>query len=194
MQQDVPLFTQRTKLRPDAKFSIARAAAAMINDGDTLFIDAGTTTMHILSLIPAEKHVTIITGNLHIISQSLGKPNVDIIVLPGNVNRCTNSVADISTLEFLGRYHFGKAFMATTGLSVNGALNVTSYLEYEIKKLAMQQSDQHILLCDSGKYGNSALMSYADLSQIQCVITDTACPKEFEELCEKFGIQLIKAQ
>lgn len=193
MHQEVPLFTQRTKLRPDAKFSIARAAAATIKDGDTMFIDAGTTTMHMLSLIPPEKHITIITGNLHIISQAIAKPNAEVIVLPGTVNRRTNSVADISTLEFLERYHFSKAFMATTGLAIDGALNVTSYLEYEIKRHAMQQSDERILLCDSGKYGSNALMSYSTLESIQTLITDDGCPEALKELCQRLGVDLVIA-
>ena len=55
MQQEVPMFTKRARIRPDAKFSIARAASNLIEDGDILFIDAGTTTMHMLSLLQQEK-------------------------------------------------------------------------------------------------------------------------------------------
>ena len=194
MRQEVPLFTQRTKIRPDAKFAIARAAAEHIENGDTLFIDAGTTTMHLLAFIPPEKHITIITGNLHIISQAYTKPNADVIVLPGIVNRRTNSLADISTLEYLGRYHFAKAFMATTGLSSDGRLNVKSYIEYEIKKLAMQKSDIRFLLCDSSKYGANGLMSYSDLENIDRLFTDSPCPDALRQLCAQTGTELTEAR
>lgn len=194
MQQEVPMFTHRAKFRPDVKFSIARAASGLINDGDTLFIDAGTTTMHMLGFIPAEKKITVITANLHIISQAAAKPNIEVIVLPGTLNRRTNSLADISTLEFLGHYNFKKAFMGATSISADGKLNVKTYLEYEIKRQAIQQSETRYLLCDSSKYGNNSLMSYADISDINCLITDEDCPQELAELCRIKDVQLITAE
>ena len=194
MQQAVPMFTQRTRIHPDSKFSIARAAVEQINDGDTLFIDAGTTTMHMMGLLPMERHVTIITANLHIISQAYTHPNAEIIVLPGAVNRRTNSMADITTLEFLGRCHFAKAFVATTGLSKDGSLNVKTFLEYEIKRLAIAQSDTKYLLCDFSKFGSSILMIYAKLTDIDKLITDERCPEELRELCAAADTELIIAR
>lgn len=194
MQQDVPVFTQRTRLRPDSKLAIARAAVETIKDGDTMFIDAGTTTMHMMGLLPPERRVTIITANLQIISQACAKPNVELIVLPGILNRRTNSLADVSTLEFLGRYHFSKAFMAATGLSADGKLNVKTYLEYEIKQMAVQQSKTRILLCDASKFGANGLMSYAQISDMDMLITDETCPEELEELCAGAGTELVIAK
>lgn len=190
LQQDIPLFGQRAQLRTDEKKAIARRAASLIENGDTLFVDAGTTTMHLVDMLPQEKHATIVTGNLHIISQAYKKPNLDLIVLPGALNRRTNSVSDVSTLEFLGRYHFVKALMATTGLSADGKLNVSSYLDHEIKGLAVQQSEQRILLCDSAKFGASGLISYAALSDMDRLITDSHCPDGLRALCAASGTVL----
>ena len=100
----------------------------------------------------------------------------------------------MSTLEFLGRYHFGKALMAATGLSADGKLNVSSYLDHEIKHLAVQQSDHRILLCDSAKYGAAGLMSYASLKDMDRLITDTLCPPELRALCRSFGTLLEIAE
>lgn len=185
LQQEIPLFTQRAQLHADAKLAIVRTAAELLSDGDTLFVDAGTTTMNLLSFLPADRRITIITGNLHLISQANTRPNVELIVLPGCVNRRTNSVSDVSTLEFLGRHHFIKSFMATTGLSNDGRLNVSSYLEYEIKQLAVRQSEQRILLCDSAKFGAAGFLSYATLNDINVLITDSSCPEALRELCGK---------
>lgn len=190
LQQDIPLFGQRAQLRTEAKLAIAREAVSLIAEGDTLFVDAGTTTMHLIDLLPQELHATIVTGNLYIISQAFKKPNLDLIVLPGALNRRTNSVSDVSTLEFLGRYHFVKALMATTGLSSDGKLNVSSYLDFEIKRLAVQQSEQRILLCDSAKFGANGLISYASLAEMHRLITDSRCPAELRALCARCGTTL----
>ena len=109
--QEVPLFTQRTGLASREKQAIAQAAEAFIADQDLLYIDAGTTTMHLIDCLDPAKRVTILTGNLYVVRRAYDMPNVELIVLPGAMNRRTNSVSDVSTLEFLGRYHFSKAFM-----------------------------------------------------------------------------------
>ena len=193
LQQEIPLFDQRAQLRTEPMLQIARAAVGFLSDGDTLFVDAGTTTMHLLELIPEDMHLTVITGNLHLVSRAYLCPNVELIVLPGSVNRRTNSVSDVSTLEFLRRYHFIKAVMAATGLSPDGRLNVSSYLDYEIKHRAVEQSEQCLLLCDSAKYGAAGLLSYATLADMSRLITDAACPEELRSLCEECGTALTIA-
>ena len=135
-RQEAPLFTQRTQLRTEEKRRVARRAQELIEDGDTLYIDAGTTTMHLIDFLDPAKHVTIVTGNLYVVRQAYDKPHVELIVLPGAMNRRTNSVSDVGTLEFLGRYQFAKAFMGASGVSPEGRLNVSTYIEYELKKLA----------------------------------------------------------
>ena len=156
LQQEIPLFAQRAKLHTDAKIAIARQAAFLVNDRDTLFVDAGTTTMHLLDMLPQDIHATIVTGNLAIIAQAASKPNLELIVLPGALNRRTNSVAD--------------------------------------KRLAVQQSEKRILLCDSAKFGATGLMSYAALGDIHQLITDAACPEALRALCRSSGTLLEIAE
>ena len=189
-RQEVPLFTQRRELRAGEKRRIARQAEERIRDGDILYIDAGTTTMHLIEFLDPAKHVTIITGNLHVVSLAYTKPNVELIVLPGVMNRRTNSTADVSTLEFLGRYQYAKAFMGASGVSADGKLSVSTYIEYELKKLAVRQSRQAYLLVDAGKFGGSSLMSYGALEDMAEIITAAPCPEELRERCQRKNIRL----
>ncbi len=189
-RQEVPLFTQRKVLRAGEKQQIARQAEERIFDGDILYIDAGTTTMHLIDCLDPAKRVTIVTRNLYVVSQAYHKPNVELIVLPGGMNRRTNSVADVSTLEFLGRYQYAKAFMGASGVSADGKLNVSTYIEYELKKLALRQSQQAFLLLDAGKFGGSSLMSYGTLEDMTEIITAAPCPEELRERCRRKNIRL----
>lgn len=189
-RQEVPLFTQRTQLRADEKRRIARYAQDLIEDGDTLYIDAGTTTMHLIDFLDPGKRVTIVTGNLYVAHQAYDKPNAELILLPGGMNRRTNSVSDVSTLEFLGRYQFAKAFMGASGVSLDGKLNVSTYIEYELKKLAAARSRQVFLLLDGGKFGGSSLMSYGSLGDMTEIITAAPCPEELREQCRRQGTRL----
>lgn len=194
IHQEVPLFTQRTGLHTDEKNRIARQAEQCIADQDILYIDAGTTTMHLLNHLAPSKHITILTGNLHLVSQAYNMPNVNLIILPGSMNRRTNSVTDVSALEFLGRYHFTKAFMGVSSISSDGALNVSSYMEYELKRAAVHQCQHAYLLADSSKFGGTGLMSYGALSDIEEIITDEHCPQQIRTLCAEQNIRLTIAE
>lgn len=189
-RQEVPLFTHRTELHTQEKKRIARYAQRLIHDGDILYIDAGTTTMHLIDFLDPAKRVTIITGSLYVMGRAYAKPHVDLIVLPGGMNRRTNSVADGGTLEFLARYRCGKAFMGASGVSPDGRLNVSTYMEYELKKLAVEQSQTAYLLLDGSKFGGSSLLSYGSLGDMEEVITDQSCPQEVREQCGQLGVRL----
>ena len=169
---------------------MARRAQELIEDGDTLYIDAGTTTMHLIDFLDPAKHVTIVTGNLYVVRQAYDKPHVELIVLPGAMNRRTNSVSDVGTLEFLGRYQFAKAFMGASGVSPEGRLNVSTYIEYELKKLAVARSRQTWLLLDSGKFGGGSLMSYGVLEDMTGLITAPPCPEEIRDCCRRKNVGL----
>ena len=194
IHQEVPLFTHRTGLHTQDKLQIARQAEKRILDRDTLYIDSGTTTMHLLDVLDPAKHVTVLTGNLSVIAQAYSKPNVELIVLPGSMNRRTNSVTDVSTLEFLGRHQYAKAFMGVSSISPDGKLNVSSYIEYELKKLAVRQSQQAYLLVDSSKFGGSGLLSYGNMTDMTEIITDFRCPDDIRSLCSEKSIRLTIAK
>ena len=189
-RQEVPLFTQRTQLRSGEKRRLAQYAQDLIEDGDTLYIDAGTTTMHLIDLLNPAKHVTIVTGNLYVVRQAYEKPQVELIVLPGTMNRRTNSVSDVGTLEFLGRYQFAKAFMGASGVSPDGCLSVSTYIEYELKKMAVSRSQKTYLLLDGGKFGGSSLMSYGSVEDMTEIITGPACPEEIRTQCRQKDVRL----
>ena len=188
--QEVPLFTQRATQHPDAKRQIARRAEALVQDGDVIYIDAGTTTMHLMDFLDSAKHITVLTGNLSAIAQASAKANVELILLPGVLNRRTNSVVDGSTLEFLTRYQCSKAFMGVSGVSEDGRLCVSTYAEYELKKLAVQRSQMAYLLVDSSKFGGAGLMSYGTLADMTQIITDSGCPDGIRQLCAAKDIDL----
>lgn len=192
VHKQVPLFTSRTMLRTEQKKQIAAEAEKRIEDGDIIFIDAGTTTMHLIDCLDPAKHVTIITANLYVIQKAFDHDNVELIVLPGTMNRRTNSVSDVCTLEFLSRYQYNKAFMGVSGVSEDGRLNVSTYIEHEVKRTALKRSQAAYLLVDSGKFGSTGLMSYGALKDMSAVITDHGCPEFVTVYCEENKTPLIQ--
>ena len=192
-QKQAPLFTSRIKIRTEQKQRIAARAQQLIEDGDIIFVDAGTTTMYLIDQLDMRKHVTIVTANLSVIQKAYDYENIELIVLPGTINRRTNSISDACALEFLGRYQFNKAFLGVTNVSEDGRLNTSTYIEYEIKRNALKQSRQAFLLVDSAKFGAVELMSYGRLDDMQAIITDPECPEFVRHYCAERDIPIIWA-
>ena len=190
--REVPLFTGRAAVHTSVKRKIAAASETLIEDQDIIFIDAGTTTMHLIDQLSPNKRVTIVTANLYVLQKAVEMENVTLIALPGTFNRRTNSLADTGTLEYLSRYQFGKVFMGASGVSEEGKLNVSTYLEYEIKRAALKQSRSRFLLADSSKFGSTSLMSYGTLTDMTAVITDAGCPEFARDMCRNSGVSLLE--
>lgn len=193
-RKEVPLFASRAMEHPDRKMRIARAAEAMIDDGDIIYIDAGTTTMHIMDCLDPQKHVTIVTPSLPVILRAHTLEHVTLVVLPGLYNRRTNALLDGSTAEYLARYQHTKAFMGVSALAANGCLGVSSYLEYEVKRTAVARSQQVYLLVDSSKYGEAGLLSYGTVDQMTRVLTDPGIPELFCTLCRERGTEVERVE
>lgn len=192
-QKQAPLFTSRLMQHTFQKQRIAAKAQQLIEDGDIIFVDAGTTTMHLIDYLDPRKHVTIITANLPVIQKAYDHENVELIVLPGTINRRTNSISGVCALEFLGRYQFNKAFMGVTNVSEDGRLNTSTYMEYEIKRNALLQSRKSYLLVDSAKFGAMGLMSYGKLDSMDAIITDSECPDFVRAYCKERNVPIIWA-
>lgn len=190
MEKNVSFFSSRVARNNAVKKAIARDAAELISDGDIIYIDAGTTTMYITDYIPSRKKVTVITPNLYVITNVLNKPNINLLVLPGELDRRTNSLKGANTFKELSKYQIQKAFMGCTGIAEDYRISVSNYVECEIKKTAVQQSRKRYLLVDSGKFEESSLLSYGQLSQMSGVFSDRNMPKKAMRYCETMGIKL----
>lgn len=190
-RREVPLFDSRTMLHPDWKDGIARAAAARIEDGDIIYIDAGTTTARILDHLDPAKHITVVTPNLSAIVKASELRNVELVVLPGMYKRRSNALLDGSSAEYLTRYQHTKAFMGVSALAVDGSLGVSSFLEFELKRTAVAHSREVFLLVDSSKYGESSLFSYGNALDLSCVLTDARIPVAFADLCRAGKVELV---
>lgn len=184
-------FEERNIKNINLKSHIGKLCADYINDGDIIFLDSGTTTLTIIDYLKDKRDVTIITNNLEIIIKSIDLPNLNIICLPGNLIRQTNSFVGIDTVSILNKYNINKSFMASTGISIECGITNSHPLESEIKRLAMEKGLEVFLLVDSTKFDNSSLVTYAQLKDINYLITDKKPEKKYIDFCHNQSITLV---
>lgn len=172
-------FHERDAKSHDAKDAIARAAAELVQDGDIVFVDSGTTTHHMVKYIADRRNLTILTNNLDFIVAAVPFKNIDVITLSGLLNRTTFSFTGGRAVQNLAFYNISKAFMATPGFSVESGVTSIYTEEYEIKSMAMERSQKRYLLADRTKLGVVSLQTYAELKDFDALITEEPLPDNY---------------
>lgn len=191
IQEETIPYLQRTIQNVHAKSKIGKLASTLVTSGDTLFIDSGSTTTFLIQNLKHLENVTIVTNSLNILLESTLYPNINVISTGGILQRGTNSFVGIESLKFLKGLNISKAFISTTGVSINNGITSTSFLESEIKKILVGMSKQVILMVDHTKFDSSSLISYCTLRDINCIVTDLIPSAKYSKYCEDKNIRLI---
>lgn len=184
-------FAYREGRNVDAKKQVAQAAAAQVQDGDVIYIDSGTTTMHMIPYLVKRRYLTIVTASVHVINAAGSYPGLNIIATGGTLYMPSNAFVGPSVLTALQNYNLSKIFLASTGISIaHGATNA-SPLECEIKRSLSQKNAETFLLVDSSKFGKASLMTYCQLADLNAIITEKEPDEEYVNYFEKHNIKLI---
>ncbi len=186
-------FEERQARNIQGKIAVGKAAAGLVEEGDIIYIDSGTTTMYLVDYLLSCNSVTVITNNLNVINRAVAIPNINVISLPGTLERKTNSFASADTVRALEKYNIRKSFMASSGITQGGMITNSSPLEYEIKKAAIAVSAKSYLMIDSSKYGKSGMLTYADTAEMDKVIVDENVNPNLLALLEKRNVSTVIA-
>ena len=187
-------FDIRNQEYQDEKQRIAYKAAKYVYAGDTIFLDSGSTTLQMIPYLAEKKNLTIVTYSIPALAELVHYPQIHTIALPGTVLSRTASLVGNSTCEALKNFNCSKAFMGCTGLSLSRQLTNATFEEFEVKRVALQQSKQHFLLADHEKWDHAALMSYAEIASMQYFITDQEPTEEYKTYFSEQNIEWIVAE
>ncbi|MBE5847086.1 MAG: DeoR/GlpR transcriptional regulator [Lachnospiraceae bacterium] len=186
-------FSERQVKNIDSKNRIGKCAAALLNEGDIIYIDSGTTTACLFAQgIELPAGITVITNNLMVVEQYEKYPNIDFIMLPGKLNPKTKSFSSLETLETMRKYNISKSFLAVTGISAAGGLSNSTPLEAKVKEIAVKASETVILMADASKADKPAMINFANLDDVDVWVTDEATD-ELVRLCTEHNVELREA-
>jgi DeoR family transcriptional regulator, fructose operon transcriptional repressor len=178
------------------KKSIGWAAAQLVNDGDRIILDAGTTTQQVACHLANKRSLTVITNNLAVIedlargSLSSGGP-IETILLGGTVKpRELCTVGPLLTQE-MAALTADKYFLSAAGFTTQHGATDPDLREVEAKQAMLRAASQAILVADSSKYGIACLVKIGPLSAIQKLVTDDSLPDEAIREIENAGVEVI---
>lgn len=188
---DLLPFPQREVTNKAAKMTIGRIAARFIKDSDVIFIDSGTTASQIMAYFPQDIACTVLTNSFDVIEYCTSLTNITLFVIGSMYKHKTRSFIDIQNEINISNFNVNKAFMATTGLSINNGLTNSDPLEYTIKRKICEIAEEIYVMVDSSKYDKPTLLTYCKLSEIDFFITDKTPPKKYSDYFKEENITVI---
>lgn len=186
-------YERRFIINREQKLSVAKKAASLVEDGDIIFLDSGTTTAGMVDFL-SDRHITIFTANVEVLVSAMKYDNLELYFLGGKLNKKSCSTQKVWTIDYLYNFNINKAFMAASGYSIMGGATHASPWEYEIKRFAVEHAMETYLAVDSSKFDKKTLVKYADASEIKNIVTDSEVDQVYEEFFKENGITLHLAE
>jgi DeoR/GlpR family transcriptional regulator of sugar metabolism len=183
----------RATLQVNQKAAIGQAAARLVQDGQTIFVDAGTTTIELAKLLQDRRGLTLVTNSLRILTLLANSPGINVIGLGGSIYTGAWSFVGPIAEAALRRFHCDIAFLGIRTLSRERGLTESNYFEAAVKSLIIKQSQNIVLLADSSKFERVSPVSVAPLVDIHIIITDDQLRADWADAYRKTGIELILA-
>ncbi|WP_235913925.1 DeoR/GlpR family DNA-binding transcription regulator [Teichococcus coralli] len=162
----------------DAKRQACRHATRQVEDGDTLFVDCGTTLPHFIAALPDGISLTIVCYALNIATLASCRPNTQLVLLGGLFHPASATFASEEALHALRRLRINKAFISAGGVHATGGVTCTNFHEVPVKQVAMAAAAQCFLVVDGSKLGRLRPAYFAPLSAFARILTDAAARPE----------------
>jgi len=169
------------------KAAIARAAAAMIRDGDTVILDSGSTTFEIATGLHAKRNLTIITNDLRTAKFVATLQGTRLLVTGGELLGAVFTLVGERAVEFLADYTADWTFLGADAVDPAAGITNTNTLEVPLKRAMIAAAESTVVVCDSSKFGKRALAKVAGIHEVSLIVTDEGVP---EDACDKYGQHL----
>lgn len=187
----IQVFESRKDDQWPAKQAIGVAAAALIEDHDTILLDGGSTTYELARQL-ISRPLQVVTNSLpvaHLLSTS---DSIDLVMIGGCVRGRTSVTIGPMADSMLGGINVRKAFLSVAGINEQGYFNSDMML-VESEKVMLARADQAFVVADSSKFGRASLSRLCGLQDVHGVVTDAGLDSKWKEWLESAGVQLVLA-
>jgi len=186
-------YQHRAQMYSEEKRLIGKTAAALVENGDTIFLNSGTTTTQIIRHLPVDADITVITNNLFAVLEA-GEVGYELILVGGAFQPKLKSVAGRFSASNLSQVYADKAFIGVDGINVKYGCTVPSITEAEHDRFMIERTHgKVIIVADHSKWGVIANFEIAQIDQIQAIITDSQLDPGAQAALRARGVEIILA-
>ncbi|MGY0374655.1 DeoR/GlpR family DNA-binding transcription regulator [Clostridium sp. JNZ J1-5] len=175
----------------EAKEKIAIAALDKIKDGDTIFLDAGTTTFELSRLLKNKTDITVITNDLKI-ALELYQNRIKVFIVGGKIQEDIGCTLGPTAEEFIESIRVNIAFVGTSSITSDWYLSTPSFEKSSLKKKIINSSSYSVLIADSSKFNKESFVKVASIKELNAIITDKIFNEAEINDLNKFDVEIIK--
>jgi DeoR family transcriptional regulator, glycerol-3-phosphate regulon repressor len=185
-------YEARRQIAADEKRGIGAAAASLIPNKTSLFINIGTTTEEVARALRGHEDLLVITNNLNVALMLHPQPRVEVIVAGGPVRRTDGAVVGATAVDLIRQFKVDTAIIGASAIDEDGALLDFDYREVRVSQAIIENARRVILVADRLKLERSAPVRIAHLSQIQVFVTDHLPSEKLRAVCATHGVELVE--
>lgn len=184
-------FSERVNYNAAEKIEIAEKAVGIIEKDSCLFIDGGSTTTYFARALPDENFY-VLTNAFVIAETVLRKEKPNVAILGGDVKRNNFITVGGTCMDFIDKINVQTAVMTATGFITDGGyFTCGSQSEADVKRAIIKKADKVIMLIDSSKVGKKTPYTFAELGDVDCMVTDKVFPQNLAETLKGKGVKVI---
>lgn len=182
-------FLRRYQQNAAAKLAIAREAAVLVNDGDSILLDASSTALYFAKFLSPRNRLRVITNGFEVARELAHNSTNTVILIGGVVNNESSSVTGLLSEHIIEELHIQKAFISCSGFSLERGMTEVHLAEAQLKRKVIESTQQLFGLVDSSKFGKEDLTSFAPAEKINHLFTDQQLSPDWAERLKQAGIE-----
>ena len=186
-------YEARRQIAGEAKRAIGVAAAALIADNSSLFINIGTTTEEVARALARRKDLLVITNNINVALTLYPHSSIKVIIAGGPVRHSDGAVVGSAAVDIIRQYKVDSAVIGASAIDEDGSLLDFDPLEVNVSRAIIENSRRVVLVCDQMKIGRAAPVRIGHLGQIDAFVTDRLSSDRLRAVCAENGVQVIEA-
>lgn len=183
-----PSFTNRSHKNAAAKEAIASRAAELVEDGDSILLDASTTVFYLTRYLQERKKLRVVTNGIEAARALSKNPTNRVILLGGTLNVDGSAISGTLSEQFLQDLHVQTAFISCSGITPENGLTEVNLDEAQLKIKMVRAAERVIAMVDSSKFGKVDLTSFAQLHQVAHLYSDEGLNREWVTALQQTGL------
>ena len=184
-------FEARIGCKMAVKELIGKRAAVMVENGDCIGIDIGTTVYEMSKYIKLLEDITVVTASIPVINELIGVKNVNVICTGGELSRKDQSLVGHNAIRTINEYILDKVFIGVAGISFDCGLTLFNMNDTLVKRALIKRAREVIVLADSSKIGMTKHAFFCDLEAVDKIVIDNGITEKDRQQFESYGIEVI---
>ena len=192
IDSNAPIFSflSRAQEKAREKELIGKKAAELVNNGNTIILDSGTTTSEVAKNLKGYKNLKVITNALNIALELAENPEISVVVPGGSLKGPSLSLVGSQVIEFVRNVNVDIAFLSVQGVSLEKGLTNNSISDLYLKRAIIDAAKEVLLVVDSSKFNKVGLYTVAPVTAVNVIVTDENIPPSllYRLLCKKIKV------